>query len=320
VRTQKTLVHPEPSELRLLYRVATAYYEDDRTQEEIAERLGLSRVKVCRLLDRARSVGIVRISVNIPGSGSVEQERALERRFGLLEAVVAPRTPRLALVDRLGAAAAELFTRTIRGHEVVGLTWGNALRAFVGALPRLHLPELKIVQIIGGLGSVDAGVNGVELTRALAERCGARPRLLHAPGIVATPEVKAALVADNQVREALELGARAEVVIVGIGVPLKTFALLGPGPLLPEAELDALLALGAVGDIAFRHFDARGQMLETGLEGRVVGLEPALLAAVPRRIAVAGGPEKTDAIRAALTGQLVNVLVTDEDTAAALLA
>lgn len=307
-------------EARLLYRVARAYYEDDLTQEEIADRFGLSRVKVCRLLNRARDAGIVRISVRLPGSGCGDLERALERRFGLREAVIAPRAPRLSILDRIGAAAASLFARTVRGNETIGLTWGNSLRAFVESLPQLELPDVRIVQIIGGLGSVDAGVNGAELTRRLAERCGARPRIIQAPGIVASREVKAALLADPQVAEAIDLGTRADLAIVGIGVPELTPALLGPGALLQRGELDALLGRGAVGDIAFRHFDAGGRYLETDLDERVVGLDARALAAIPKRIGVAGGPEKTAAIGAALKGRLVDVLVTDEDTAVSLMA
>jgi DNA-binding transcriptional regulator LsrR (DeoR family) len=310
----------EPYEARLLYRVAQAYYEDDLTQEEIGDRFGLSRVKVCRLLNRARDAGIVRISVSLPGSGCGDLERALEQRYGLREAVIAPRSSRLPLLDRLGGAAASLFTRAVRGSEVVGLTWGGTLRAFVESLPRLELPELRVVQIIGGLGSVDTGVNGAELTRRLAERCGARPRMIQAPGIVASPEVRAALLADPQVAEAIELGTRADLILVTIGVPARTPALLSPGALLKPAELEAVVSRGAVGDIAFRFFDAEGRYLETELDDRVVGLDAQALARIPRRIAVAGGPEKVAGIRAALKGGLVNVLVTDEESAEALLA
>ena len=315
----KRTSEPGSYEARLLYRVARAYYEDDLTQEEIGDRFGLSRVKVCRLLTRARAAGIVRITVSLPGSGCEDLESALERRFGLREAVVAPRAARVTLLDRLGAAAASLFERVVRGREVVGLTWGSSLRAFVEGLPRLELPHVQVVQIIGGLGSVDSGVNGADLTRRLAERCGARPRMIQAPGVVASREVREALLADPQVAEALALGARADLAVVGIGVPRPTAASSGPGALLGPDELEALRRRGAVGDIAFRHFDAAGRWLDTDLDARVVGLDPAALARIPRRVAVAGGPEKTEAIAAALAGRLVDVLVTDEDTAALLL-
>jgi DNA-binding transcriptional regulator LsrR (DeoR family) len=122
------------------------------------------------------------------------------------------------------------------------------------------------------------------------------------------------------VAEAIDLGTRSDLAIVGIGVPALTPALLGPNALLQRGELDALLRRGAVGDIAFRHFDADGRFLETDLDERVVGLDARALAAIPRRIGVAGGPAKTAAIGAALKGRLVDVLVTDEDTAVSLMA
>ena len=310
----------EPYEARLLYRVAQAYYEGELTQEEIGDRFGLSRVKVCRLLSRAREAGIVRISVSLPGSGCGELESALEARYGLREAVIAPRNSRMPLLDRLGGAAASLFTRLVRGSEVVGLTWGSTLRAFVENLPGLDLPDLRIVQIIGGLGSVDAGINGGELTRRLAERCGGRPRMIQAPGIVASPEVKAALMADPQVKEAIELGRTADLAVVTIGVQGRTPTLLSPGALIKPEELDTVLRRGAVGNIAFRFFDSEGRYLKTELDDRVVGLDAEDLRRIPRRIAIAGGPEKTAGIRAALKGRLIDTLVTDEDSAEALLS
>ncbi|HTP26287.1 MAG TPA: sugar-binding transcriptional regulator [Anaeromyxobacteraceae bacterium] len=310
----------EPYEARLLYRVAQAYYEDDLTQEEIGDQFGLSRVTICRLLNRAREAGIVRISVSLPGSGCGDMERALERRYGLREAVVAPRTTRLPLLERLGSAAASLFTRAVKGCEVVGISWGGTLRAFVESLSRLELPELRVVQIIGGLGSMDAGINGAELTRRLAERCGARPRMIQAPGIVASPDVRAALLADPQVAEAIELGKQADVALVTVGVPARTSAILGPSALLKPEELEVVVRKGGVGEIAFRFFDSKGRYLETELDERVVGLDAKALARIPLRIAMAGGPEKLAAIGAALQGGLVNVLVTDEESAEALLA
>ncbi len=311
---------PTPHEERLLYKIARAYYGDDLTQGEIAGRLGLSRVKVCRLLARAREEGVVRISIQAPSGGCGELEEKLERRFDLAEAVLAPRDPSRSLEERLGEAAAAFFTRSLRGDEVIGLTWGHTLRAFVAAVPRLDLPRLTVVQLIGGLGSVAAGVNGSELTRRLAERCGARPRILQAPGVVASAEVKGALLADREVAETLALGARADLVLLGVGEPRQTAARLGPEALLPTESLEALVDGGAVGDLALRHFDAAGRPVVTELDGRVVGVEAAALAAVPRRVAVAGGPAKVGAIRAALRGGLVNVLVSDEETAEALLA
>ena len=305
-------------EARLLYKIARAYYEDDATQERIAKRFGLSRPKVSRLLQQARDAGVVRISVERPEGGCPDLERELENRFELDEVVLAPRD-RTPFLDRLGAAAAVYFARMVQPGYVVGLSWGTSLRAFASELPRLDVPKVTVVQLLGGLGSLESGVNGAELTRRVAERCGGRPRIIQAPGVVATRAVKAALLSDPEVEQALELGQRADVAVVGIGIPRDTSALFGPDGLLTRKELDAVIGKRAVADICLRYFDAEGRAVATDLDERVLGIELPALLAIPRRVAVAGGPEKVQAIRGALKGRLVNVLVSDEDTARALL-
>jgi lsr operon transcriptional repressor len=66
----------------LLLRAAWYYYKDELTQDEIARRLSMSRASVGRLLDRARKVGLVSISLN------TEYLDACELRGGLRETVV----------------------------------------------------------------------------------------------------------------------------------------------------------------------------------------------------------------------------------------
>ena len=303
---------------RLLYKIARAYYEDDATQERLANRFGLSRPKVSRLLQQARDSGVVHISIRRPESGCQDLERELENLFDLDEAVLAPRD-RAPVVERVGAAAASYFARTVQPGDVVGLSWGTSLRAFAAQLPNLDLPRVTVVQLLGGLGSLDSGVNGAELTRRVAERCGARPRIIQAPGVVATAVVKAALLADREVAQALELGRKASMALIGLGVPRAASALFGPDGLLTRKDLDAILARRAVADVCLRYFDATGQPVATDLDERVLGIELPAFLAIPRRVAVAGGPEKVPAIRGALAGRLVNVLVSDEDTARALL-
>ena len=303
---------------RLLYKIARAYYEDDATQERLAKRFGFSRPKVSRLLQQARDSGVVHISVRRPESGCPDLERELESRFELDEAVLAPRD-RTPMLERVGAAAASYFARTVQPGDVVGLSWGTTLRAFAAELPHLDLPKVTVVQLIGGLGSLESGVNGAELTRRVAERCGARPRILQAPGVVATAAFKASLLADREVAQCLELGRKANMALIGLGVPRAASALFGPDGLLTRKDLEAILSKRAVADVCLRYFDAAGHPVEMGLEGRVLGIELPAFLAIPRRVAVAGGPEKVPAIRGALAGRLVNVLVSDEDTARTLL-
>lgn len=305
----------DPETQKLLCKVAKAYYEDGLTQQVIGQRFGLSRIKVSRLLSQAREQHVIQISIATPPGSYVELEHELEGRYALDEAIVVPpqETPQ-ALHQALGLAAASCLVRSLQGHETLALTWGNTLLSTVAALPANQWPEMRVVQMLGGLGHPEADVYGADLVHRAAQTFGAKARMLAAPGIVASPEVRAALLADAQIAGTLALAAQADIALVGIGRPTVNSVVMQSN-ILTEAEFAALQALGAVGDIGLRFFDADGRAIPHAINDRIIGLTLEQIRAIPRVIGVAGGPEKFEVIRAALRGQLINVLVTDEDNA-----
>jgi DNA-binding transcriptional regulator LsrR (DeoR family) len=176
------------------------------------------------------------------------------------------------------------------------------------------------VQLLGGLGQLEAEIHGAELVRRAAERLGCRARNIHAPGIVASQEVRDALVADPQVADTLELARTADVALLGIGALGPHSVLRGHGSVLSNEDCKQLLNMGVVGDIALRFFDAEGRPVETPFAERTVGLDLLDLRAIRRRVGIAGGKEKEDALLAVLRAGYINVLVTDNRTAGALIA
>ncbi len=309
----------DPSEL--LYKVAAAYYEDDLTQEQVARRFGVSRVKVSRLLKQARQRKIVQITIISPRDAKPDLERQLEAKYGLDEVcIVTPAAYDPATIARdLGPVAAQNLVRCLQGHEIVGISWGSTLLSVVDALPAERWPDMRVVQIIGGLGKPEAETHGADLTRRMAQAFGARPVTLSAPGIVSRKLVRDALLADPQIAEALALAARADVALVGIGVPTPDSVLMQLGTLLSPAEIGQLKKQGAVGDIALRFFGAEGRAIAHEVNDRIIGLDLEQIQHIPRVIGVAGGAQKLEAIRAVVRGRLVNVLITDDQTAARLL-
>ncbi len=308
-------------EKKLLYKLAKAYYEDGLTQDQIGKRFGLSRIKVSRLLNQARKEKIVQITIIPPPGSHAILERELEARYGLDEVVIVSPVSydQPAIVQKSGPAAAECLMRCIQGNEVVDLSWGTTLLAVIEALPAQNWPEVKVVQMIGGLGQPEAETHGADLARRMAQAFGAKPRLLPAPGIVANKMVRDALLADPQISETLALGARADIALVGIGVPAALDSVVRQANILTQVEFEQLQAQGAVGDIALRFFDADGQAVDHEMNDRIIGLDLDQIKSIPRVIGVAGGTEKFEVIRAALRGQLINVLITDDRTAARLL-
>jgi len=305
---------------KLMYKIAKAYYEDGQTQQEIAHRFGTSRIKVSRLLSRARREKIVQITIQPIQVSNADLERKLEGAFNLKEAVIATCSEDSdeSIVNDLGPAAAQTLVQCLQGRETVGISWGRSLLSAVNALPKVNLPDVRIVQLVGGLGKLDAQTHGADLARRVADTFGARLRLLHAPGMVKSRSVRDALITDPQACDTLELARSADVALVGIGVLTPESTLSQAGILNTEETAD-LRKRGMVGDIAMRFFDREGVFIKTKADKRIISTEPEDLRCIKRVIAVAGGKHKREAIRAVLRGGVVDVLVTDQFTARHLL-
>jgi DNA-binding transcriptional regulator LsrR (DeoR family) len=247
-------------------------------------------------------------------------ERKLEATYGLKEAVIATcaEDEDASIVDDLGPAAAQTLIRCLQGREIVGISWGRSVLSAVNALPKVNLPEVRVVQLVGGLGELDARTHGADLARRVAETFGARLRLLHAPGLVKNRAVRDALVTDPQISDTLALARQADLALVGIGV-LTPESTLTHANLLNEDEISDLQQRGMAGDIAMRFFDSRGGLVKAKADRRIISTELKDLRKIPRVIGVAGGRQKRDAIGAALRGGLIDVLVTDPFTAQDLL-
>lgn len=300
----------------LLYKIAKAYYEDGLTQDQIGKRFGLSRIKVSRLLQQARQSRVVQITITPPMGSFGDLERELETAYGLDEVVVVNTLSQAQndVVPRLGAAAANYLARCLGDQQVLDLSWGTTLLAVIEALAPQNLPDLRVVQMLGGLGRLESETYGADLTMRMAQTLGAKMRLLPSPGIVSSKLVRDALLEDVNIAETLALAARAELALVGIGAPMPGSVVTQAG-ILTENDLLELKAMGAVGDIALRFFDADGVAIEHPINDRIIGLDLEQIKRIPRVIGVAGGAGKFDVVRAAVRGHLVDVLITDEITA-----
>jgi len=301
----------------LLAQVASLYYEENMRQADIARRVGISRSTISRLLQEAREMGIVEITVHYPWKTDPELECELSARFDLrCVRVLAGRGRSYQEVLRgLGVLAARYLGEVLTGGMLLGISWGASVYSTVQAL-RIDRPlPVTVVQMVGALGGGDPLTDGPDLARLLAQACGGEYRFLHAPLVVESAAVRDALLQEPRISETLSLARRADVALVGIGAVVpEASGMLRAGYLDREA-LARLRAGGAVGNVCGRHYDARGRVLETELAQRIVGIELEALHHVGRVIGVAGGRPKAEAILGALRGRHVNVLVTDDAAA-----
>ena len=306
--------------MHLLTKVSTLYYIGQQTQQQIADRMRLSRPRVSRLLAEAQERGIVQITIAPPTGLYTDLESRIEAEFELEEALVVDfdgRQSEEMLRRQIGAAAAEYLMRTLQPGDAVGLAWGTTLEAMVQSMPRRPTENVRVIQTLGGIGPPDHEAYAASLARRLAALLGAASVLLPAPAIVANTAVRDALRADPHVQAALHQLDALDLIFVGIG-SLASNAVLTDGQSLPAGSYDELQRAGAIGDIALRFFDASGRFVRTSLDDRILGITADQLRRHGRVVAVAGGKTKVQAIRAALKARAVNVLITDQTTARAL--
>jgi DNA-binding transcriptional regulator LsrR (DeoR family) len=305
----------------LLAQVASLYYEDALTQDEIARRIGTSRSTISRMLQEAREAGVVEITVHYPWKTASGMEDALRGRFGLREARVlqGQGKPYEEILRGLGALAARYLEDILHESTVLGISWGVAVHSTVRALrPELRLP-ITVVQMVGAVGEGDPLIDGPDLARLLAGVYGGQYRYLHAPLLVEDAHARDVLLQQTRIRETMALARRADVALVGIGAPgTDVYSLLRAGYVDQEA-MAGLRAQGVVGDICARHYDAQGGELDIDLNHRIVGIELESLHGIDQVVGVAGGEAKAAAILGALRGGHVNVLVTDDAAAGRIL-
>ncbi|MGA5454921.1 sugar-binding transcriptional regulator [Streptomyces umbrinus] len=299
------------------------YHERGVRQPEIAAHLRMSQPRVSRLLKEAVDRGVVRTVVVSPEGVHAELEDALVTRYGLRDAVVVEvEGAGVDVIPALAAATATYLDATLKGGDVIGISsWSATLLEAVKVMrAKTSSVAQEVVQIVGGSGSPEVQLHATRLTSRLAELTGARPVFAPSAALVGSPELRDLLSKEPAMAQAMKSWSRITLALLGIGT-------LEPSPLLrlsgnaitPEDQ-QQLKALGAVGDVCARYFDAEGEPVAAPFNNRLIGIDLTQLGVAERRIGVAGGLNKVAAIRGAVRGGWINILITDVEVARELLA
>lgn len=312
--------------LRLTTRIASMYYERGIGQTRIAEQLGLSQTRVSRLLKQAEQLGIVKITVHVPEGVHADDEAKLEEHYGLDEVILvevdkAAEDDDESMSRALASTSASYLELMAPSLESIGVSsWSSTLLAAVNAMrPTVPGETRNIVQVLGGVGVPSAQRFATRLTERLAELAKAEPVFMLAPGVVETKAARRALLADVSCRQAMERFDSLSALLVGIGAIPPSRMLRESGNVFTEQDLQDLKAAGAVGDVCMRFYDMQGRHVKTPFDERVIGISTEQIHKTRRRIGVAGGRRKFEAIRAALRGRWISTLITDLDTGRRLL-
>ena len=303
--------------VQLLAEVAQLYYEQSLDQSEIAKRKGVSRSSVSRLLTEARELGVIEFRINFP----IRRHQALEEQLAhyfALETVYVLDTELIVanqVLNRLGRLAAMYVQPLINDGTIIGVTWGHTVHEITTSMSRGQMENVKIVQVIGASGNANSLVDGVALVQNFAERLGAQHYYLHSPLMVENPTVRDAILNDPNVQRTLNLARSADILITGIGTVDPEYSAPLRAQYITREELINISNAGAIGEFCGYHINFNGDSVNISQNQRIVGLHLDEIYNLPRVVGVGAGLYKAPTILGALRGGLINVLITDDETA-----
>ncbi|OBQ57967.1 sugar-binding transcriptional regulator [Mesorhizobium erdmanii] len=299
---------------RLRIRAAWMYFVEQMTQNEIADVLGVGRVTIVRMLAEARSRNEVKITIESELLEIVRLERALERTFGLQQALVAPLTA--ANADPIPAIAAKTgmyLSDAMKSGMRVGVGWGVTLFHTLPYISAKSLADFSVISLLGGVG-VARRVNPAEFAWRFAQIFQGDGYLMPTPAVVDSVETKIALVERCGLQEIFEMADALDAVLLSVG-GIASATTFSRGGFLKEADREALLARGAVGDLLFHFFDRNGDLVDHPVNSHVMSVDVDRLRKAPIRILTSGGEEKTEALLGAMNLIAPTILITDEESA-----
>ena len=238
-----------PVERRILIKVSGMYYLEHMKQNDIAKKLGVERTTVSKYLKRALDKGIVTITV--ANEKFEDLEAAMEKRFGLKECFIVPKSyDLLAVKQAMGRAGLQLLKRIVSNNLVIGLAWGTSIRELTRYAENSKLPKIDsdFIPLDGGPENIDSEYHVNTLCYELSRAFGGRCHYIYAPAITRTAEIRNAIVQDLNYEKISAFWEKLDIGIVGIGAPVKSSNLIWMGEFGKQA-IESLKTTGAVGEI-----------------------------------------------------------------------
>ena len=307
---------------QLLAKVASLYYEEDKSQAEIARQLGYSRSAISRILNRARESGIVEITIHYPVERSHYHERLLKQVFGLKDAYVleTDSSDYEKLIRNLGQFGVDVALESLSEGSAMGITWGRALYEFVHAMRISTSSNVKVVQLMGALGKEGRFFDGHGLALLLASKLGGSHYVPYIPLVVESEEIRQGLANQPNIKEFEEIKKELDLAVVGVGSMELEYSGVFQAGYLSQDELTKLREMGAVGELLGYFIDINGNRLNVEFHDRLFSTYVGdLNESGCKVIAIAGGKIKTKGVLGALRGKYLDVLVTDSGVAEAVL-
>ena len=301
-------------------RVAYYYYKEGNTQEQIAKRMNMSRQRVNRILAACLEYGIVQITINTNTKEKLlELESQLKEKYNLLDVRVVDNVNRSDIYFDLGKLAGQYLATILKDGDIVGFSRGTTLAAMAAQMPVVHKKNITVVQMLGSRNQEPQYTAADEIVHNISNRLGAKAVMLFAPILVSNKELKSSLQEEPAFRETYKIIQACNIAVVGVGA-LNTivphYVRMGVDIYESAKPREGQILTG---EVSTHIFDQNGESVVNMSRERIIAVELDDYMKIPGRIGVAGLPEKAKAIRAAMLGKYINVLVVDTSTARLLL-
>ena len=313
---------------RLIYKVCSLYYEDDMRQQEVSDYLGISRATVSRMLQKGKESGIVRVEVINPVQFSYNKlEKALERKYGLKEVIVVESSAldtKTESVSRMYERAALYLSQFFKDWDWIGVTMGHTLHNIVKTNRAFEKDKkLMFVPIVGGIGqsTIDkVDVQSNRIAQEFSRKFGGTYTQFLSPAVFSEQKAMEYFLKEKSISYIFDDFQKLDTLIMGIGIPQRVESTLVRAGYITGENLEKFARDGMAGDIALHFFDEDGATEKfRAFNDRVAGMPLEMMKKVRNRIGIAGGENRAEAIRGAIKGGFINMLITNIDAAEKLL-
>lgn len=295
----------------LIVKTAWYYYLENMTQQKISELLGISRMRVIKLLEKARQTGVIQFKIREDSASRMELERRLADAYQLNDTFVVPTSPEADSVNEsIARAAAMYISDRLSENSFINMGYGDTPSRILNNLATMTERPISCVSLTGGVNYY--------LPNTQSNIFNAKLYLIPAPLLAASKEVVSAMRQEDSVKEISRMAQLSSMTVIGIGSMTEEATILKSN-ILTKSDFLYLQMQGAVGDVLSHFIDRDGNLVNAEIEDRLISTPLETLRQLKNVIGVAAGRSKTEAIRAALRGGYLDVLITDEETALRLL-
>ena len=253
----------------------------------------------------------IQFKISQEKSQRLQVEQQLTKKWNLKDAFVVPTPPKESnLNETIANAAAMYISDRLSENVFINMGYGDTPSRVLNHLATMMELPISIVSMTGGVSYY--------LPNTTSNIFNAKLYLYPSPLLVSSKEMCNSILNEPVIREIARMVRLASITVIGIGGMNEEATIINNG-ILNKNDFLYLSMQGAVGDLLTHFIDKDGNPIISYIDERLVSTSLSTLRELNNVIGVSGGPCKVEAIRAALRGRYLDILITDEETAFSLI-